>query len=285
MKKILLSIFAILLVASPHIASANTINASGLFDLVNAERTKAGLQPLAYNALLQKAAQEKVNDMVEKGYFAHTSPDGKEFQAWMDEAGYKYGYAGENIVFTTGDSNEVMLESWMSSASHRASILSSNFTESGLAIAAGTYKGEPAVYAVQMFASPRLQNQTGIKSEIAPSAPSINTVTGTPTPKIEPQESIQQIQSPNSQTIVTPAKSSALPPVTPVKKSDPVKAVKIVEAVEDEETASTTASVTIGSETVENAVLPPTIKEESSWISRFVSYISRWVVNIAQAFA
>jgi len=47
------------------------------FNLVNEERVKAGLKPLARNVQLDKSAELKLNDMLEKQYWSHYSPDGK----------------------------------------------------------------------------------------------------------------------------------------------------------------------------------------------------------------
>jgi len=42
-------------------------------ELINKERTKAGLEPLKIDAELQKVARLKAKDMVEKNYFSHQS--------------------------------------------------------------------------------------------------------------------------------------------------------------------------------------------------------------------
>ena len=44
------------------------------------------------------AAQAKADDMATKGYFAHTSPDGKNSWYWFKQAGYTFTYAGENLA-------------------------------------------------------------------------------------------------------------------------------------------------------------------------------------------
>lgn len=131
---------------------ATVINAV-LVDLVNADRSAQGLGTLTPDPLLALAAQQKANDMAAKGYFAHTSPDGKEPWYWISQVGYQYETAGENLAVKFSDSQEVET-AWMNSPTHRANLLNAKFTHVGIATAEGMYKGEPTVFVVQMFARP-----------------------------------------------------------------------------------------------------------------------------------
>lgn len=127
--------------------------ASVLVDLTNADRAGEGLHGLSVNPTLVAAAQLKANDMAAKGYFSHNTPDGKTPWYWFGEAGYEFSYAGENLAVFFGDSADVA-RAWMNSPSHRANILSSSFTEIGIATAEGYYQGQPTVFVVQMFGTP-----------------------------------------------------------------------------------------------------------------------------------
>lgn len=127
--------------------------ASVLVDLTNSDRAGEGLHGLSVNPTLVEAAQLKANDMAAKGYFSHNTPDGKTPWYWFGEAGYEFSYAGENLAVFFGDSADVA-RAWMNSPSHRANILSSNFTEIGIATAEGYYQGQPTVFVVQMFGTP-----------------------------------------------------------------------------------------------------------------------------------
>jgi hypothetical protein len=49
---------------------------SRMLELVNAERTKAGLKPLTWDADLARVANIKAKDMVDNNYFSHTSVEG-----------------------------------------------------------------------------------------------------------------------------------------------------------------------------------------------------------------
>lgn len=141
-----------------YVVSNNTylasVQSAFLIDLANEDRKDAGVEELLINEKLTHAAQMKADDMAEKGYFAHVSPEGLTPWYWIGEAGYEYLYAGENLAVNFYDSEEVE-DAWMNSPTHKANILSKNFKEIGIATAKGSYKGENSVFVVQMFGTPR----------------------------------------------------------------------------------------------------------------------------------
>ncbi len=123
---------------------------SVLVEETNTNRIGDSQQPLAVNNLLEEAAQLKANDMAAKGYFSHNSPDGKTPWYWLDQVGYKYSYAGENLAVNFTDSKDVVL-AWMNSPEHRANILNGNFSDIGIAAEAGTSDGRETTFIVQFF--------------------------------------------------------------------------------------------------------------------------------------
>lgn len=131
-----------------------SIQAAFLVDLANEDREDIGLNQLVINDKLILAADLKAKDMSSSGYFAHVSPEGRTPWSFIDEAGYNYLYAGENLAVNFYDSEDVQ-DAWMDSPTHRANILSKNFTEIGIATARGKYKGENTTFVVQMFGSPK----------------------------------------------------------------------------------------------------------------------------------
>ncbi|HWL25458.1 MAG TPA: SafA/ExsA family spore coat assembly protein [Ureibacillus sp.] len=99
--------------------------------LVNVERAKAGLPALKNDWELARVAEDKSEDMANKGYFNHTSPTyGSPFDM-MKAYGIKYTAAGENIAKGQKSPQEVVT-AWMNSAGHRANILNANFTHMGV---------------------------------------------------------------------------------------------------------------------------------------------------------
>jgi hypothetical protein len=126
---------------------------SVLTELTNADRSNNKLAGLTVSPTLERIAQMKANDMAEKGYFAHNSPEGNTPWYWFKKAGYNYSFAGENLAVYFSDSAELE-KAWMNSPTHRANILNSSFTEMGIAMAKGTYQGVETVYVVQEFGRP-----------------------------------------------------------------------------------------------------------------------------------
>ena len=124
-----------------------------LTNMTNEKRTENQLASLTTNPLLVQAAQLKANDMAARGYFSHDTPDGKTPWYWLDQVGYTYQYAGENLAVNFVESKDVT-EAWMNSPSHRANIVKGNYTEIGIAVSSGMYKGRESIFVVQFFGKP-----------------------------------------------------------------------------------------------------------------------------------
>lgn len=132
---------------------------SVLVDYANKDRDAQNYSHLAINPILVKAAQMKADDMAQKGYFAHTSPEGKTPWYWFRQAGYDFSYAGENLAVNFNESVEVN-DAWMNSPGHKANIMNDKFTEIGIATQQGMYQGRPTVFVVQLFGKPRFVSTT-----------------------------------------------------------------------------------------------------------------------------
>lgn len=120
----------------------------------NAERADISLGSLSINPVLTLAAQMKANDMALKGYFSHTTPEGYAPWYWLQRAGYSYTYAGENLAVNFVDSTDVT-KAWMNSPLHKANIVNGKYTEIGIAVAPGMYKGRETIFVVQFFGTPQ----------------------------------------------------------------------------------------------------------------------------------
>src|SRR3989344_2169737 len=126
---------------------------SALVDLTNKNRIAQKIPFLKINPVLEQAAALKAQDMSQKGYFAHVSPEGKTPWYWLDQVIYDYTYAGENLAINFFDSKEVA-DAWMNSPAHRANMVNKNFKEIGIALARGIYQNQETVFVVQFFATP-----------------------------------------------------------------------------------------------------------------------------------
>lgn len=119
-------------------------------DLVNKQRSYAGLQLLTNNWQLERVARYKAADMATKGYFSHNSPTYGSPFTMMQNFGINFSSAGENIAMGQMTPEEVM-NAWMNSPGHKANILSPSYTQIGVGYATNS-NGVP--YWSQMFIKP-----------------------------------------------------------------------------------------------------------------------------------
>ena len=108
------------------------------------------------NPLLSRAARLKAQDMASRSYFAHTSPQGLTPWYWLEQVGYKYTLAGENLAVNFSKPSDIT-DAWLNSPAHRANILNSGYTETGTGTAWGFYKGKKTLFVVQFFGKPIAQ--------------------------------------------------------------------------------------------------------------------------------
>jgi uncharacterized protein YkwD len=120
-----------------HHAITIPLNADTIFTLVNAERTKKGLQPLIRDARLDQTAQARADDMVARNYFSHFDPvDGHKMindqkpgcTGMSENIGMTNGYVNDNDTQLYGSGG------WMNSKPHREAILRTDYTLTGVAV-------------------------------------------------------------------------------------------------------------------------------------------------------
>ena len=115
-------------------------------NLINKERTNAGLAALKIDKEVQNVARIKAQDMVNNNYFSHDSPVYGSPFTMLKNFKVSYKTAGENIAGNA--SNSAAVKAWMNSSGHKANILNSGFNYTGLAVVKSPKYGK--VY-VQMF--------------------------------------------------------------------------------------------------------------------------------------
>jgi uncharacterized protein YkwD len=114
-------------------------------ELVNAERRKKGLVDLVSAERLSEVARNHSANMAKRGFFNHTDPSGRSSEDRMRAAGLpRWKAIGENIAYNQGFDDPVVMAvgSWMKSSEHRANLMRSMWTETGIGIAVtadGTY--------------------------------------------------------------------------------------------------------------------------------------------------
>ncbi len=131
------------------------LTVNGVLFWTNQNRSQNGNLPaLQTNSKLNVAAQNKLKDMFVQQYFEHDSPQGKAAADLAKEAGYDYISIGENLALGNFEDDEALVKAWMDSPGHRANILNPKYTEIGVAVGKGTYKGKKVWMAVQEFGRP-----------------------------------------------------------------------------------------------------------------------------------
>lgn len=116
--------------------------------LVNIERAKVGLKPLALDDNLGKVARVKSQDMAGTTYFSHTSPRYGSAAKLVSSFGLKWRMTGENIAsgYTTPAG---VVKGWMNSPGHKRNMLSPRYNLIGVGIAKSYKNGR--VYWTQEF--------------------------------------------------------------------------------------------------------------------------------------
>ena len=104
-------------------------NAGQVLDIVNRNRSSAGLHLLKLDADLCAAAQIRANEIVSS--FSHTRPDGRKFSTVLTDNGIRFTAAGENIAWGQTSPEQVM-NAWMNSDGHRANIMNVTYTKLGV---------------------------------------------------------------------------------------------------------------------------------------------------------
>jgi uncharacterized protein YkwD len=146
--------------SSPNALRTTSAIEQEIIRLVNVRRAAAGLAPLTVNLRLNAAAGFHTTDMVRLGNLygpdvahEHTQYGTSRPQVSdrFDAAGYdtwsRAFSIGENIAYGFSTAASVM-NAWMSSAGHRANILSTTFREIGVAVGADA---EGRLYFTQTF--------------------------------------------------------------------------------------------------------------------------------------
>lgn len=119
----------------------------------NTERRAAGLPALTRNVNLMVAAQIQASQMANRNLMAHEIPGAQypTLRSRLDAVSYPMRAAGENVAVGYEGGAQVV-SGWMRSAGHRATILSTDYTELGTSVAVA---GNGKLYYAQVFGRPR----------------------------------------------------------------------------------------------------------------------------------
>jgi len=130
---------------------------AAIFSLTNAERRNHNLPPLIADPVLAQIARAHSSDMLVHHYFNHTDLAGCDLSCRFAAGGYSYWSIGENIHTMSGynvsasESAAHIVHDWMNSPGHRANILNTTFTHTGIGVAV---EGS-TIYSTTDFSRPR----------------------------------------------------------------------------------------------------------------------------------
>ena len=118
-------------------------DAQEMLELVNEDRAKVGVAPLKLDERLNASAQEKADDMQNRDYYGHVSPEGTRGTLFVfKHMPSKCRYAGENLanILIPDSNSRNPISTWMSSTKgHREAILDKDYDLVGFGIAKDKY--------------------------------------------------------------------------------------------------------------------------------------------------
>jgi len=189
-----------------------------LFSLHNQARASAGRKALRWDNALLSYARQRSKDMIVNGYFSHNiPPDGHLIFTNLDNGGYCYRTAGENLGWNNYPDDiatAAMHESFMSSSGHRSNILSSKYD----VMAVGAYKGPTGkkMWTV-LFADKCGSTATAPK----------------PTPKPKPKPKPAPKPAPKPKPVIKVVPTPTPTPTAPAREPNDPEAGEIVVAAAD----------------------------------------------------
>ncbi len=110
---------------------------SQMIHLINSIRSSRGLQLLNPNPVLNSIARSRSQDMLNRNYFSHYTPEGKNIFNILVENGIMYAMGAENLSQASPPSwgsPEAVVNSWMNSGPHRANLLNPHYGQLGLGV-------------------------------------------------------------------------------------------------------------------------------------------------------
>jgi uncharacterized protein YkwD len=124
--------------------SPQQLSTAAIVSAINGVRASNGRKPLTYNYQLEEAARSQAKLMAAKDQLSHDL--GITLRQRVTAAGYD-GAVGENVAGGQ-QTLEQAIQGWLDSPAHRETLLSSKFTEFGLAVASvgGGRKSRYGIY-------------------------------------------------------------------------------------------------------------------------------------------
>ncbi len=122
-----------------------------LLKQINNARATNGISPVTENSLLDKSAKLKADDMIAKNYWSHNAPDGTQWMSFIQQVGYAYSAAAENLSYGQYRyyPEQTIVNNWLNSPEHKENMLNGRYTEIGIAIEkAQSFNGQQDVWVI-----------------------------------------------------------------------------------------------------------------------------------------
>ncbi len=135
-------------------ANVFALSSARVIDGINEARAAEGLPPLTENRALTSSAKLKIAELMKKGALVHTSSPAGSAWPVLVQGGYTYIHAGENLAVNI-ESEQEIVDEWIDSPLHKKNMVDPRFTDVGVAIGQGFYKGRKSYYGVAYFGEPK----------------------------------------------------------------------------------------------------------------------------------
>ena len=119
----------------PHVSTASSTTAINAYLAdSNTARLADKESSLNLNPQLQAAAQAKADDMAQRNYWSHDTPEGNQPWIFVNAQGYSYQKLGENLAAGFSGPQSVV-NAWMTSASQQQNLLDPAYSDAGFGVA------------------------------------------------------------------------------------------------------------------------------------------------------
>jgi uncharacterized protein YkwD len=105
--------------------------------MINNIRVSNGLNALAADGSLNEVADIRGEDLMNRNYFSHYTPEGTNVFDLMRSMSIGFRYAGENLAQSAPASAgtcEGFINAWLNSPTHKDNILGANYTKIGVSM-------------------------------------------------------------------------------------------------------------------------------------------------------
>ncbi len=108
-----------------------SFDASDMVGIINGYRETADLEPLKLSEILCEIAQVRAKESSIR--WSHTRPNDSGFASLLNGTDVVWNVAGENLARHRNATNTDIVDSWMTSESHRENIMNSRYKHCGIA--------------------------------------------------------------------------------------------------------------------------------------------------------